>query len=145
MPIIHVHVLLQIHEPTPLGLIDHYFFMYLWQHTLARGCSVLSDNWLQYISMESQDYLHCIKVSWRDASETTPPITSKYTFCRTTTFLHSFFPTVIKLWNTLPHFRSIKLTIKDILWANFSSKFDSLNPCSYCFKCPCLKIKPVII
>ena len=27
----------------------------------------------------------------------------KIPFCRTTTYLYSFFPTVIKLWNTLPN------------------------------------------
>ena len=33
----------------------------------------------------------------------------------------------------------IKLKVIDIFWTNFSSKFDSLNPCTYCFRCPCPK------
>ena len=36
-------------------------------------------------------------------SETTTPITAKYAFCRTTNYLHTFFPSVIRLCNTLPH------------------------------------------
>ena len=58
---------------------------------------------------------------------------------------HFYFNRLPRLWNSLPPINpyssllSIKLTIKDILWKNFSLKFDSLNPCSYCFKCPCPK------
>ncbi len=56
---------------------------------------------------------------------------------------HSYFNRIPRLWNSLPPIdpnsppQSIKKSVTDFLISNFESNFDSYNPCTYHFQCPC--------
>ena len=86
-------------------------------------------------------YLHFTKGNTRSKSysklvhSSTPTNTgSQFYFIR--------FP---RLWNSIPPLdltlsvNTLKNTIINLFWSNFSANFDSSNPCSYHYLCPCSK------
>ncbi len=69
----------------------------------------------------------------------------KHNFCRTNLLRHFYYNRLPRLWNGLPSIdtslssKAIKKQIKEFLWLQFRLNFDSDNPCSFHFKCPCNK------
>ena len=57
---------------------------------------------------------------------------------------HCYFSRVVRLWNALPpidldsSYCSIKQQLKRLFWSHFLSHFNSANPCSFHWVCPCL-------
>ena len=62
---------------------------------------------------------------------------------KTTLGHHSYFSRVVRLWNSLPpidlslSYSTIKYHLKKIFWSHFLSNFNSTNPCTYPWLCPC--------
>ena len=58
---------------------------------------------------------------------------------------HFYFNRLPRLWNSLPpidldsSLNSIKSTLIVYFWSHFNTYFDSENPCTYHFQCPCSK------
>ena len=63
--------------------------------------------------------------------------------CSTNRSRHFYFNRVARLWNALPpidlslSLPTIKLHLNKFLWSHFLEHFDSTNPCTYHFLCPC--------
>ena len=66
-----------------------------------------------------------------------------YTFSPNNTSRHLYFTRLPRTWNSLPVINlnlpiaNIKSQIKAALWNHFPCNFDSENPCSFHFSCPC--------
>ena len=66
-----------------------------------------------------------------------------YTFSPNNTSRHFYFTRLPTTWNSLPvinlnlSIANIKSQIKAALWNHFLCNFDSENPCSFHFSCPC--------
>ena len=66
-----------------------------------------------------------------------------YTFSPNNTSRHFYFTRLPRTWNSLPvinlnlSIANIKSQIKAALWNHFLCNFDSENPCSFHFSCPC--------
>ena len=64
---------------------------------------------------------------------------------KTNRFKNFYFNRLPHLWNALPpidlqlSYESIKIKLTALLWNSFVQNFDSNNPCSYHFCCPCSK------
>ena len=69
----------------------------------------------------------------------------KHTVSRTNAVGHFYFNGLPRLWNSLPFIDldkslpSIKNLLKQFFWQQFLLKFNSDNPCTYHFVCPCAK------
>ena len=69
----------------------------------------------------------------------------KHTVSRTNAVGHFYFNRLPRLWNSLPvidldkSLPSIKNLLKQFFWQQFLLKFNSDNPCTYHFVCPCAK------
>ena len=56
---------------------------------------------------------------------------------------HFYFHLISRLWKSLPPINldaslfTIKSNLVKLLWAHFDSHFDSNNPCSFHYLCPC--------
>ena len=56
---------------------------------------------------------------------------------------HFYLNRIPRLWNSLPPIdlssspNAIKATVTKYLWSYFESNFNSTNPCSFHFQCPC--------
>ena len=86
-------------------------------------------------------YLHFTKGNTRSSSYSKLVHSS----IPTNTGSHFYFIRFPRLWNSLPPLdltlsaNTLKNTIINFFWSNFSDNFDSSNPCSYHFLCPCSK------
>ena len=66
-------------------------------------------------------------------------------FVKTNRFKNFYFNRFPHLWNALPpidlqlSYESIKIKLTNLFWNSFVQNFDSNNPCSYHFCCPCSK------
>ena len=69
----------------------------------------------------------------------------RHTFSRTNTTSHFYFNRIPRLWNSFPaidldlSISSIKKRLHQFLWDHFIHNFESDNPCSFHFVCPCAK------
>ena len=69
----------------------------------------------------------------------------KHSLSKSTTEAHLFFNRLPRLWNSLPPINlelsisTIKAHLHRLFWTKFQSYFDSSNPCSYHYQCPCPK------
>ena len=69
----------------------------------------------------------------------------RHTVSRTNAVGHFYFNRLPRLWNSLPvidldkSLPSIKNLLKQFFWQQFLLKFNSDNPCTYHFVCPCAK------
>ena len=58
---------------------------------------------------------------------------------------HCYFSGVLRLWNSLPpidfdsSYCSIKQQLNCLFWSQFLSHFNSTDPCSFHWVCPCLR------
>ena len=56
---------------------------------------------------------------------------------------HFYFARLVRLWNSLPAIdialpvQTIKLKLINHFWSSFMAKFDSNQPCSFHYMCPC--------
>ena len=86
-------------------------------------------------------YLHFTKGNTRSSSHSKLVHSS----IPTNTGSHFYFIRFPRLWNSLPPLdltlpaNTLKNTIINFFWSNFSDNFDSSNPCSYHYLCPCSK------
>ena len=68
-----------------------------------------------------------------------------YNYRKYTKSRHFYYNRIVRLWNALPTIDlslpllSIKKIIYNIFWQHFTVNFDSANPCTYHFLCPCSK------
>ena len=66
-----------------------------------------------------------------------------YIFSPNNTLRHFYFTRLPRTWNSLPvinlnlSIANIKSQIKAALWNHFLCNFDTENPCSFHFSCPC--------
>ena len=67
----------------------------------------------------------------------------QHRYCRTTAMRHFYFVRIVRLWNSLPFidlnnsFSTIKRYLYSYFWNHFIQYFDSVNICTFHFKCPC--------
>ena len=86
-------------------------------------------------------YLHFTKGNTRSSSHSKLVQSST----PTNTGSHFYFIRFPRLWNSLPPLdltlsvNTLKNTIINFFWSNFSANSDSSNPCSYHYLCPCSK------
>ena len=72
-----------------------------------------------------------------------------HTSPKSTRSSHTYFHRIPRLWNKLPTF-DLSLSVdcncmklRNFLWHHFMNEFDSNNPCSFYFMCPCPKCIPL--
>ena len=63
----------------------------------------------------------------------------KHTFSKFSATRHFYFNRITRLWNSLPPIDTTKSILTNFLWSNFLKSFNSSNPCSFHFLCPCNK------
>ena len=69
----------------------------------------------------------------------------QHTWSRSNSISHFYFNRLPRLWNSLPaidlelSIPAIKKKVQLFLWDHFICSFESNNPCSFHFKCPCTK------
>lgn len=74
-------------------------------------------------------------------SNSTSKLSSRY--CAFNRSRHFYFNCIVRLWNALPpidlslSLPTIKSHLKKYFWSHFLEHFDSCNPCTYNFICPC--------
>ena len=110
-----------------------YFYEYLDVILLVQSLQQPDD------SFNIHDYITFSSHTTRSSSST--KISLKH--CSTNRSRHFYFNRVARLWNALPpidlslSLPTIKVHLNKFLWSHFLEHFESSNPCTYHFICPC--------
>ena len=119
-------------------------WLYAWLHYIhSRYHSIGSSGSLQHRS-DRFDILHSINIT-SHCTRSSDKVSLQHTFSKSCLSRHFFFNRLPRLWNALPSIdinspiSSIRRKVKHFLWSNFVNNFNSDDPCSFHFCCPCNK------
>ena len=94
-----------------------------------------------------QTYIHFCEGNTRSLTH----LKLRHSLSKSNATSHLYFNRLPRLWNSLPSINfdhsipTIKNQLLQVFWSHFTSHFQSTNPCSLHYCCPCAKCVPLSV